>query len=195
MRLCTHVTLGLSLFLVSCAGLTTKKDTAEPSAPPGFWDSSKPRGFRYYLPAWYLLVHTDNNGGLTVTPILLPDTTKRMSTRPYAFLATNDVDLKFSNKGMLTSAKSDADATAVPKAVITAASAVAVGALKAGLLDVERREKPEPGTHRLVPSPYLFKLVQAPDGTYRLRGNEGINLTVRVPRPQKPQDDSNKAND
>lgn len=104
-------------------------------------------GFRYYDKSPYLLVKSDNNGGLEGEIIYLPDPNRKRSIRPYAFLAKNDLTLDFED-GALTSATSDQDSTEFPLAVVSAlTSMVGSGFSK------------EAGPKGTVPAPRLFKVI------------------------------------
>ena len=134
--------------LGGCAGLTVtpigegKGENSETDA----------RGFRYYQPAPFLLVYSDGKGGLVSQITFLPDTTKKMSVRPYAYLASNESTLQF-DAGMLTQAAAVVDATIIPSAALdTLAKALGVAA-KAAL------NAPEATNETTVPVPYLFKIV------------------------------------
>ena len=86
------------------------------------------RGFRFYDTSPYILVKTNNQGGLTSEVKYLPDLTKKRSARPYAFLSSNDTKLTFGgtgNEGLtLTQGVSDAKADAVPAAIAEATPVV-----------------------------------------------------------------------
>jgi hypothetical protein len=132
----------LAAFQAGCAGLAAGPVNDERQ------DKSA-RGFRYFQPAAFLIIHTDNKGGLTSQIQYLPDTTRRMSVRPYSYGATNEFELKFHN-GMLTQASSDVDETIVPKAVLDALKDVltAAAALNAPPL--------RQGT--TAPAPVIYKI-------------------------------------
>jgi hypothetical protein len=172
---------------LACAGITAEEDSLRPEEKEqrGFLYSHKSRGFRHYLPATYILVYTDNAGGIVTKSLTLPDTSRRMSVRPHTFLASNDLELSFA-RGILGSAKSDADATAVPKALIAAAEKVAIAAAKQGMLTLLAGETAPP-TRRFIPGPYLFKLVLQPDGSARLLGDGGVELLVAIPPKAPPK--------
>jgi len=163
----------LMLLLVGvagCAGLTVKP-------VPDAAADAKARGFRYYEPSPYLLVYTDNQGGLVSQITLLPDPTKKMSVKPYNRLASNNVTLDF-DKGMLKQGTTEVDETAVPSALIAAAEK-AVGAA------IAAKGVVPPGTATTAPPPYLFKIVtDAEDGSLRLVGGppagDGRPMTINV---------------
>jgi hypothetical protein len=110
-------------------------------------------GFRYYEPAPYILVYTDNKGGLVSKVVFLPDLTNKMSIRPYNYLSSSNVQLSFEN-GMLVSSESQVDETVLPKAVIAAAEKAA--AAMAGF-------NAPPVRGNKIPAPYLVKIVIAKD--------------------------------
>jgi len=147
---------GLVIALAGCAGLDVQSaNTSE--------EDSKALGFRYYESSPYLLVYTNNEGGLTSKIIHLPDETKKRSARPYSYLATNSVTLSFAN-GVLTNGVFDIDETAIPTAVISALEKAA-GALIAGA-NTGKTEATQ-----TVPAPYLFKII-IKDGSVTLVGDQ-----------------------
>jgi hypothetical protein len=156
----------LVLLLVSCAGLKVS----------GVTDDNAERGIRYYESSPYLLVHTDNEGGLTTELIYLPDLSKKMSARPYNYLANSSTTLNFKN-GVLSSAETKVDETAVPKAIL--------GAIETAAMAVLAADEPKGELHQ-VPPPYLFKIVfEGKD--IKLKGGPGdIPISVTVPKEKKP---------
>jgi hypothetical protein len=163
------VLVPLILLQVACAGLTvTSVDTDA--------KDKKDLGIRYYESSPYLLVHTDNEGGLVTRILYLPDPTKKRSVRPYAYLANSSTTLNFKN-GVLSSAETSVDTTAIPKAILGAIESAATAAIKAA-------DEPAGENHN-VPPPYLFKIIingdkvflggqpTEPDGTVKL-----IQVTV-----------------
>jgi hypothetical protein len=165
--------LPLLLTLCSCAGLTVNSVT----------DENKERGIRYYESSPYLLVHTDNEGGLVTRLIYLPDPTKKMAVRPYTRFASSSTTLNFKN-GVLSSAETSVDETAVPKAVLGAIEKAATAAIMAA-------DEPQGETHR-VPAPYLFKIVFE-GNDIKLKGGQALGpdgkiapIEVTVPKEKKP---------
>jgi hypothetical protein len=152
-----HLFFLISLSLSGCAGLTTATikprvvggvacDTASPRT---YCDNdTKAEGFRYFQEAPFLFVHSDGNGGVSSEIVWLPDTTKKMSVRPYAFLATNKTSLSFTN-GMLTESSVTVDETVIPNAVLSAI-VTAVGRGADGLAGAQ------------IPVPYLYKITFDP---------------------------------
>jgi hypothetical protein len=134
----------LLLLLTGCAGITHRAIESDAQ-------DAKARGFRYYDSSPYLLVQTDNQGGLTSELVYLPDRTKKRSARPYAYLASNATTLTF-QKGVLTDSVSDTDGTAIPTAIIKALESAAASAAKFLAFD-----KPKTET---APNVYLFKVVK-----------------------------------
>lgn len=128
-----------------CAGVavTSLGSTAEAD--------SRARGFRYWQPAPFLFVRADGQGGLLGEIKWLPDTTQKMSARPYAFLASNEAKLDFSD-GILTSATIKADETAVINASLTALGKVLTASAKGAA------DSPE-GSPERVPVPHVYKIV------------------------------------
>jgi hypothetical protein len=149
-----------AIVISGCAGVSYREVTDDKSA----------RGFRYYDSSPYLLVQTDNKGGLTSELKYLPDLTKPRQAKPYQFLASNDSTFEFS-EGILTKGESVGDGTAVPKAFIEAAEKVAGAAIKGGALDAPGGQKEDaPDT---APRVYLFKIVKI-DGEWTLLGASGL---------------------
>jgi len=124
--------------LSGCAGMTFSSDQITKDL----------HGVRYYQTAPFLFVRSDGKGGLTSEIVYLPDTTEVMSVRPYAFMATNDAALTFTN-GVLTEASATVDETVVPNAFVDALGKVATAAMAADL---------PAGADASVPPPYLFKI-------------------------------------
>jgi len=156
--------------IVGCAGLSTGTVSAE----------SKANGFRYYQPAPFLLVHSDGKGGVTGDIVWLPDTTDEMSARPFAVLASNNAQLKFSN-GMLSEASSQVDETVVPNAILSA-----VGKILTGVVAAEAPLAESPAPPDTAPPPYLFRVI-IKGGEIELFGvgapNEPIHATVNGSSP------------
>jgi len=147
----------LYLAATACAGMTVKQ--VDPN------NDAKYDGIRYYGSSLYLLVHTDNAGGLTADPVYLPDPAKLMSAHPYAYLSSNSGSMEFTN-GVLTSSETEVDATVVPKAVLTALQAVAVAAVGAANTTTQEKNSPT------VPLPTIFK-IEVSGGHAQLIGENG----------------------
>jgi hypothetical protein len=126
------------------------------------------RGFRYYRSAPFLLIYTDNAGGLHSKVLYLPDTTKKMSVRPYNYLSSNKATLVF-DKGKLTQAKAEIDENAIPAAVLASLEKVAKELAKA-----QEKAKEE----FTVPAPYLFR-IRKTHGEWTLEGGQGSE-SIRV---------------
>jgi hypothetical protein len=164
----------LLLTLSSCAGLTVNRVDSD----------DKERGIRYYESSPYLLVHTDNEGGLVTRLIYLPDPTKKMAVRPYARFASSSTTLNFKN-GVLGSAETSVDETVVPKAILGAIEKAATAAIMAA-------DEPQGETHQ-VPAPYLFKIVFE-GNDIKLKGGQAFGpngttvapIEVTVPKEKKP---------
>jgi hypothetical protein len=164
----------LFILIVGCAGVTTElvPDDKDKEA----------NGIRYYQAVPFLLVHTDNEGGLTTELLYLPDLTQKFSIKPYNFLAKNDTTLTFTN-GMLDQSTNIIDTTVIPKAVISSLEKVAVAAVNAAF------NTGAPPDSTQVPPPYLFKVVRT-NGEWKLLGGPGkdasgkdmvINVTISKP--------------
>jgi hypothetical protein len=148
----------LALLSLGCAGVTMKPLPSDPAEEKKVGD----HGIRYFRDAPFLLIYSDGKGGLVTEVLFLPDTTQKMSARPYAILSSNETTLKFAN-GVLTGQEIKVDETIVPKAVISSLEAVASSALKAFNTAGGSAES-------ALPAPYLFRIV--------VRGNE---LTLAGP--------------
>lgn len=161
---CTSVPILFICLVVSgCAGID-----AAPVA-----NDEQDRGIRYYERSTFLLVHTDNNGGLTSKVVYLPDMKKKMSLKPYNYLASNNATLTF-DKGMLTQSKAVVDETIIPKAVIA-------GLEKAASAVIAAANAPTQAKRYSVPAPYMFRIQQDNKGNWSLQGGqgpEGIRVTV-----------------
>ena len=144
--------------LEGCAGITVTRVDSDDR-------DQKDVGFRFYEGAPYLLVYTDSKGGLISSVIYLPDQTKKVAAKPYAYAASNDTTLTFTN-GILSGADSVADGTAVPNAVIGAIQ-IAASAGAAALLDA----RPP------LPGPRLYKLVKV-NGVLKLAGGKTDPETI-----------------
>lgn len=141
--------------LSACAGLDVKPINSEA-------DNNVARGFRYYQPAPFLFVYSDGKGGIISKIIYLPDTTQKMSIKPYAYLASNESTLQF-DTGMLTQAAAVVDETVVPTAALDSLAKVLGTVAKAAL------NAPESIQEATVPIPYLFKIIIKGDNI-ELRG-------------------------
>src|ERR1700734_920035 len=94
--------------LTGCAGLDVvpvPNDSVDAAA----------RGYRFYQQAPFLFVRSDGKGGLSRDIVYLPDTNQKMSAQPYAYLASINATLSFSN-GSLTEASAVGDETVIPAA-------------------------------------------------------------------------------
>ena len=155
---------GLILLLSACAGLTVKRA------------NDGDDGIRYYRTSPFLLVYTDNSGGLTSEVHYLPDLTKEMSIKPYNYLASNKSTIKF-DKGRLTSAKAVVDETVIPATVVKGLEKVATALIKAANAA---------GPKYQVPSPYLFRIIYK-SNKWQLAGGQGVDangrpVSIRVTR-------------
>jgi hypothetical protein len=153
------------LWLTGCAGLAVKTIGANPER------DSKVKGFRYYQASPYLLVATDNKGGLTSDILYLPDTMKKMSVRPFAVGANNESTLTFEG-GVLKQAAATVDETVIPKVTLDALKDVLAVAAK-GAFNVLAEDKPT------VPAPSLFKIFVS-EGTIILVGGQGDPKVIKT---------------
>jgi hypothetical protein len=154
--------------LSACAGLEVKDAS-------GAADDTV-EGIRYYESSPYLLVHTDNAGGLTTRIVHLPDRTKKRSIRPYATLASGEGTFEFRN-GVLTGMQSDGDAGVIPRAIAGALETAAKAAIAAG-----RGSDLESDAPSTVPAPYLFKIVVRGDHVELIGGGRPEPIRVDVPK-------------
>lgn len=145
----------MCLLSTGCAGLNVE------NIPDAATDD-KVTGFRYYDTSPFLLLHTDNKGGLTTKLLYLPDTQKKRSIKPYAYAATNNATLSF-EEGRLKGAKAEIDETAIPTAVLSALEKVATEAIKAMNAGAGG-----------IPSPYLFRILKV-DNTWVLSGGQAMD--------------------
>lgn len=132
---------------------------------------SKFKGIRYHLPSTYLLVYASAKDKLKWEIHTLPDPTKRMSTKPYNYLATLDATFVFDEKtGVLTSSTEVADSTAVPTALITAVKEIASKRLAIANVSNEGE----------YPAPRLYKIIYE-NGRYHFVGGrtEFPEISVR----------------
>lgn len=164
-----HLIAGMSaLFVAGCAGVSYT------SIPDAAADRTS-RGFRYYDTSPYILVKTNNQGGLSSEIIYLPDTTKKRAARPYSFLAKNDTTLTFGAAGSegltLTSGSSDANAAEVPEAIAKALGDVAKQAATGGAF-LKTSQVPKQTKEKVAekaPTFALFKIVKQ-EGEWGLIG-------------------------
>jgi hypothetical protein len=135
----------------------------------------KARGLRYYQPSPYLLVYSDGQGGINWEIYYLPDPTKKMSVKPYNFLASLKAKFTFDEKnGVIKSTREEGDSTIIPKAIFEQAKALAPLLLKAMADDVEKAKN-----QYKVPTPYLFKFVSS-KGRFKLVGGQGDMKFIHV---------------
>lgn len=130
-------------FCSGCAGVAVHSLGSDPDA------DKKAQGFRYWQAAPFLFVRSDGQGGLSGEIKWLPDTTQKMSARPFAVFGSNESKLDFTN-GVLTNATIKANETEVVTASLTALGKVLV----ATAADAPARVSPD-----RVPVPYIYKIV------------------------------------
>ena len=141
-----YAALALCVVLTGCAGLDVGPEKV-----------AGDEGIRYYQTAPFLFVRSDGKGGLSSEIVYLPDTTLTMSVRPYAYLATNDATLTFSN-GTLNQAKVVGDETVVPSAIVDA-----IGKAATAFVGADQIGGASGASTAQVPVPYLFKIVVEKD--------------------------------
>lgn len=122
-------------------------------------DDAAAKGIRYYRASPYLLIHPDGKGSGTWQIQYLPDQSKKMSAEPFAVLAKNELTMKFVN-GVLKSSEENADATAVPTAVVDALAKILPTLLAPSVVRPPAAAPPEPE---------IFKIIVS-DKTLELRG-------------------------
>lgn len=137
-------------------------------------DDTNERGYRYYAPAPFLFVRSDGKGGLTSEIVYLPDTTQKLTVRPYAVLAANNATLSFTN-GMLTEASVVGDETAVPIGFLDALTKAASAAIAADLPAGSDAKAPVPYLYRIVVQGTTVKLTGGP-----ATGADGNTATIYV---------------
>ncbi len=161
-HLCSLPAIGILFVLSGCAGTTTVPITL----PEG---DSEARGIRHYGElAPFVLVVPDGKGGVTTSLIYITDTSQLYSSRPYAFLSSNNTELNF-DKGVIGNTKAIIDETVVPKAAIEAIKTAAAAAAKA-FFDSTYAES---GQVVSYPPPALFRINIKSDGQITLRGGYG----------------------
>ncbi|MFD0894772.1 hypothetical protein KBB96_04860 [Luteolibacter ambystomatis] len=137
----------LILALSGCAGTTFHRVT----------DDSKDEGLRYVETSTYLLVTTDNNGGVKSEILTLPDRSRLHSARPWALMSSNETTLTLS-EGALAGTSSTLDTSKVPAAIADAVKTF--GPLLVGA----NTKDGTPEASKSVPGPRLFKIMNTPKG-------------------------------
>jgi hypothetical protein len=175
--------IALALGVVGCAGVTYQPVSDPPAAgvkrQQGVLYDDTCNGFRYYQSAPFLLVYSDGKGGVGWQIVYLPDTSRKMTAQPQAFLASLNSTLTYQN-GYLSDSKDVGDATAVPKAVISAVEKVVSGLAAAGA-------GPVPANEYQVPKPHLYKIVIHTNSIDFLGGQAaGDNIHVTLATEVKP---------
>ena len=173
----TNIRIHLASFLViiatvfsGCAGVAIKpiKDETQ---------DKMDRGIRYYESAPYLLVYADNKGGISSKILYMPDLSRKMSAKPYNFMASSEFVMDFTN-GVLTGSKSTIDETVIPKAVVSALEKAASSAVKFAALNEASKMDFE------IPQPYLYKIVIDSQSVLligeRAKGTGDRPLTIKV---------------
>ncbi len=153
------------LLTTGCAGFNVQT-VGETTSKPNVVSEEDAEGIRYYESAPYLLVHTDNAGGLVTKLIYLPDRSKKRSLRPYNKLSSSSMTFTFED-GTMTNATGTFDSAAVPKAIVEAAKT----ALTASIAAASKGEA-ETGDAGKLPAPYLYKIVIDASGKVELKGGQ-----------------------
>jgi hypothetical protein len=173
----TTAALAAVLALAGCAGtevVSLGDDKARDEAA---------RGIRYWQPAPFLFVRSDGQGGIAADIKWLPDTTQKMSIRPYSCAALNTTDLVFTD-GVLTSTTVTIDETVVVSASIDALGKAFTAAAK-GNLDAGPAAAPN-----TVPNPLVYKIVIKGNQIALIggeaRGPDGAPAVIYATLPSKP---------
>lgn len=157
----------LALLQIGCAGFRTMP-VATTDEKIGV-DDNKANGIRFYEPAVFILVYSNDAGSVRTEVLTLPDTTRKMVVYPRNLLAKSKLSLKFAN-GMLAegtaedpSMNGDFDATEVPKAIVDlaekAASAYFGSIPGAGKLGNAGDGTSQEVSRYTLEAPRLYKLV------------------------------------
>jgi hypothetical protein len=146
--------------LAGCAGITHRPIADEAA-------DQRVTGLRYYDTSPYLFIHTDNQGGLTSDFVYLPDSTKKRSAKPFAFLAKNKTVLTWDDEGTaLLGSSSDVDTGEVPKAIVGALEEVGKTFVKS-MFDAPNQKTADSPPR--APRAYIFKVVKR-NGVWGLIG-------------------------
>lgn len=160
--------LALLLALASCASV--KHEWIDPEDA----DTSEKRGIRYLETSPFLIVHANPDGTLTARLEYLPDRFKKLAVLPKATAARNHTTLEF-DRGVLTKADTEADATAVPKALLKAAEAV-IPMLSPFLNEAREAEDDS----YPVPAPNIYKIVVRGSDVYFIGGAGDQNFRITL---------------
>lgn len=165
----------LLFLLVGCAGVNYQNE--KPNA----------KGIRYYRSTPYLLVYTDNDGGLKTELIYLPDTKHVMTAYPYSLLASNNSVFTFEG-GVLRSGESEVDETVVPMAVLSALEKVATASISA----FRKNNLDKTG---LVPAPRLYRIAWRGGSAYLIGPDgpvdPGSTTDIRVQGKKEEEQEDN----
>ena len=153
------LTITCCLLVAGCSATVTHKvDTADDAAT----------GIRYYNSAPYLLVYSDGKNGLNWQIVYLPDQTRVMTAEPDIRGGRTEMTLGLSS-GILTTASTVGDTTALPKALIAAVQTALPLLMAAGATTAQ------PG----FPPPSLYRLV-VNGNTLTFKGGKG-DTNIQVP--------------
>lgn len=131
------VAVALCLLVMGCAANVTHR-----------LETSSSTGLRYYESAPYLLVYSNGTGGLVWQVLFLPDQSHVMEASPTILGGQTQMALKFQN-GVLTSATSVGDTTAIPKAIIAAVQSALPLIAKAALESPAEKTFPAPSIYKI----------------------------------------------
>lgn len=153
--------LAAVLLLPACAGMNVKKISTT--------DDDKDTGLRFYRNVPYLLVTTNNQGGVTTEVTYLPDTNELMSAHVYSQGASNETSLKFKDS-VLTSATVDVDTTVIPKTVLNTIATL----VSAGVFNVAGGEE----SSKKAPGPYLYRIKVRGSTAELIGSDEVISINI-----------------
>jgi hypothetical protein len=159
-RMLRHQLLVAATVLATCGCVSTVTH-----APANAQDDST--GIRYYRSSPYLLIYSDNKGGLQWQILYLPDQSKLMTASPFVLGGRTEMTLFFNN-GVLIGSSELGDTTELPKAIVAAVQAAVPLLLAAA-----------GATPNEVSSPYLYKVVVNGDSV-QFYGHQGLDK-IRVP--------------
>jgi hypothetical protein len=169
---------GLCAAVIAAAITTTGCATVAHQHIPDDEADRRSTGVRYYATSPYLLVYSNGKGGIITELKYLPDPAKKMAAAPAATLANVEATLTF-DRGVLTSAVTKGDATAVPTAIVKAVETIAPALLAA--LNEAATEK-----ELIMPAPHIYKVVV--NGTsVSFRGGKGDADFKVTLLPQEPK--------
>ena len=139
------------------------------------------QGIRYYDSSVYLLVFPNPDGTLDMGIHYLPDPNRKMAVHPHSFAGKVDVTLDFED-GALKSAKSGADTTVVPKAILKAAEVFLGTLLDVGIAAPEPPIRPD---ILEVPPPHIYKILVVGDIVHFVGGPGNRHFEISLVETEK----------